>query len=945
MATPLTVTHAPDRSRLERRLERMQVWGSLALVAIGLLVLAAWYGSLPWLIRLNSGLSNMKVNTALGFVLTGLALRGLGPHPLPHLRRAARWLGLAVIFLAGLTLLQFVLRADFGLDNLLFKHPAETASLPGRMSGFSAITLLLLGLGIWAETSPARTRWRGVSQMAAALTYLVGMLGLLGYLYHAPRLFDFLPGFGSIALHTAVTIVVAALLLALVPRRGALASLLWSPAGAGHAARQMLLVQIPLTLVFIGANVWLEGRGILGPAEAAAIRDLAIFGVLLLSGWQALLRLHATDCRLRRALLGAEAVRATLEEGVAQRTVELAAASIRAEASRAQLATLLTHVPAGIVAIDTRWNIVFRNPHYVDFCQTRYGLEPRVGTEYLGVFASHPEHVAMVQPRYAAALQGETTEHEFRVSDQPPGDRYFSSVYAPVRDATGTIIGAIKLMRDITAQRQAEAEAERQRLLLTGVMQTSLAAVMVKEPGGRYLLVNDRFARTFGRTPPEIVGRTDQELFPPALVAAARRTDAQTLAQDAPVVYETETTLAGGEPGAFIFSKIAVPDGNGGKLICGMGLDISSRLAAERALQTSERQLRITLDSAQVGLWDWQVQTGHVLLDPVWKSLLGYHGTELEDHVDTWRRLMHPEDCAVVEQVLGRHLEDSTVPYDLSYRSRHKDGTWRWMHTRGRVTEWGLDGTPLRMTGTVSDITALKEAERLIQERNRDLETLLHVTSHDLREPLRAIESFSRMTRERYGAQLDDTGNNFLDRVVRAAGRMSGLIDDIMRLTKARQGKVIPTAVPACGLVDEVLNQLEQRIVESHGQVTVAPDLPTLIVDPSWVTQALVNLVGNALKFATPGATPEVTISGYYGDTEVGLIVADRGPGVPPEHQERIFQLFQRAVGRDIEGSGAGLAIVQQVAVRHGGRAWVRARQGGGSEFIITFGRSLMHAA
>jgi signal transduction histidine kinase len=102
------------------------------------------------------------------------------------------------------------------------------------------------------------------------------------------------------------------------------------------------------------------------------------------------------------------------------------------------------------------------------------------------------------------------------------------------------------------------------------------------------------------------------------------------------------------------------------------------------------------------------------------------------------------------------------------------------------------------------------------------------------------------------------------------------------------------------------------------------------------------NLVANALKFTRPNEPPEIEIAPYHANgtapAEVGLVVRDRGSGVAPEHAERIFQLFQRAVGREVEGTGAGLAIVRQVAERHGGRAWVQPREGGGAEFILTFG-------
>lgn len=238
------------------------------------------------------------------------------------------------------------------------------------------------------------------------------------------------------------------------------------------------------------------------------------------------------------------------------------------------------------------------------------------------------------------------------------------------------------------------------------------------------------------------------------------------------------------------------------------------------------------------------------------------------------------------------------------------------------------------------EIAAHARAEVEITQTNRDLQTLLYVTSHDLREPLRAIESFSRMVHDRYADRLDENGQDFLRRVVRAVQRMNRLLDDVLTLSRAQRIERPIEAVEAEACVREALRRLEARIQETGAKVLVTTDLPRLRVDSIWATQAVYNLIANALKFTRPGEPPEVEIAGYQVNDETGIVVRDRGPGVAPEHAERIFGLFQRAVGREVEGTGAGLAIVRQVAERHEGRAWVQPREGGGSEFVITFGKS-----
>ncbi len=240
------------------------------------------------------------------------------------------------------------------------------------------------------------------------------------------------------------------------------------------------------------------------------------------------------------------------------------------------------------------------------------------------------------------------------------------------------------------------------------------------------------------------------------------------------------------------------------------------------------------------------------------------------------------------------------------------------------------------------EIAERKRAEEEIKAMNRELETLLYVASHDLREPLRAMENFSRMVHDRYAGQLDEKGQDFLRRVVRGAERMTRLLNDLTTLSRAQRMEPPTEDIEGMAVVQEALLGLRSKIKDTGAEVKAAKDLPRLRANKMWATQAVYNLVANALKFTRQGAAPEIEIAPYQPKTGepggVGIVVRDRGPGVAPEHAERIFELFQRAVGREVEGTGAGLAIVQQVARRHGGRAWVRPRDGGGSEFIITFG-------
>ncbi|HWO42071.1 MAG TPA: GAF domain-containing protein [Candidatus Eisenbacteria bacterium] len=243
--------------------------------------------------------------------------------------------------------------------------------------------------------------------------------------------------------------------------------------------------------------------------------------------------------------------------------------------------------------------------------------------------------------------------------------------------------------------------------------------------------------------------------------------------------------------------------------------------------------------------------------------------------------------------------------------------------------------------GLEREIAERTKAEAEIAAKNRDLETLLYVTSHDLREPLRAIENFSRIVNDRYADRLDDRGRDFLRRVIQGAQRLNRLLDDILMLSRSQRIGAPSEKVDGAEIISEALKRLEGKIASTNARIRVMDGFGGLRVDKTWATQAVYNLIANALKFTTNGAPPDIELAPYYFEQSrsvAGIVVRDRGPGVAPEHAERIFQLFQRAVGREIEGTGAGLAIVRQIAQRHGGHAWVQPRAGGGSEFVITFG-------
>ncbi len=226
-----------------------------------------------------------------------------------------------------------------------------------------------------------------------------------------------------------------------------------------------------------------------------------------------------------------------------------------------------------------------------------------------------------------------------------------------------------------------------------------------------------------------------------------------------------------------------------------------------------------------------------------------------------------------------------------------------------------------------------------LEETNAELQAFAATISHDLRAPARAIGGYAAALEEDAGARLETEERDYLARIAGAAERMDGLIDDILGYSRLSRQELTLGRVALEAVVDAVLDQ--QRSEMRGARLEVHRPMPMVRGHAGALTQAVTNLLGNALKFTAPGQAPHVTIRCTDGDGgTVRLWVEDRGIGIAPQDQDRIFRPFERLHGREAyPGSGVGLAIVRRVAERLGGRCGVISTLGGGSRFWLELPR------
>jgi len=239
-------------------------------------------------------------------------------------------------------------------------------------------------------------------------------------------------------------------------------------------------------------------------------------------------------------------------------------------------------------------------------------------------------------------------------------------------------------------------------------------------------------------------------------------------------------------------------------------------------------------------------------------------------------------------------------------------------------------------TGEAGQVLERRVAELTgqLDAASRQLESFTYSVSHDLRAPLRAIGGFTDMLRRNAGPNFDPESRKLLDRVAVNVDKMNALIDDLLEYSRVGHANLTATPFSMENLVREVTSELRDRYPRS--EVRIAP-LARVTADRALMRQALVHLIGNALKFSARREVPRVEIGQTVHEDKVVFYVRDNGAGFDMRYADRLFGVFQRLHRSDeFEGTGVGLAVVRQVMERHGGCVWAEAALDQGATFHFT---------
>jgi PAS domain S-box-containing protein len=511
---------------------------------------------------------------------------------------------------------------------------------------------------------------------------------------------------------------------------------------------------------------------------------------------------------------------------------------------------------------------------------------------------------------------------------------------APIRSEDGELRGAVLVFRDITARRRAEATQR----LLASIVESSDDAIISKDANGIVTSWNKGAERIFGYSAEEMIGN------PIAVIAAPDRLEEmprilERIKQGERIDhYETVRKAKDGTLVNISLTVSPIYDAEGRVVGASkIARDITEQIRVRAQLAEERERLRVTFNSIGDGVITTDNISQVAFLNPVAEELTGWKNSEAAGKpLEEVFEIINEDSRRTVENPATKVLREGVVVglanHTLLIR---KDGKERSIDDSGapiRVGGGEISGVVL----VFRDVTERRAEERefyaqaaQLRRTVDELNQFAYAVTHDLREPLRNVVNFSELLLGEYKGRSESEAQTFAKYIIEGVHRMEMLLNDLLVYSQAGGPlEQSATLVDTNHTLKKALDNLTLAITESGAAIT-SDYLPPAFGHEGQLVQVFQNLISNAIKYRSD-KVPQIHLRAQKIDHEWIFSVRDNGVGIRPEYQSTIFGLFKRLHGRDIPGTGIGLAICAKVIETHGGRIWVTSHPGEGSEFFFS---------
>jgi PAS domain S-box-containing protein len=529
-----------------------------------------------------------------------------------------------------------------------------------------------------------------------------------------------------------------------------------------------------------------------------------------------------------------------------------------------------------------------------------------------------------------------------------------------IMDDKGNVQGVLSSANDITEHKRAEETLRESEERFRGIFEHASVGISLTAPDGALLKINQTFADMLGYTIEKMEQLNIADVTNPDDIAESRECIRSLLAGER-ATYRMEKRYIQ-KDGHQIWSDISTMfhrDAQGRPLyLITTIMDISQRKKAEEMLRTSESFLNSVIDQSPYPMWISDEKGTLIRLNQACRDLLHISDVEV---VGKYNILA---DSIVEEQgllPLIRHVfeQGETVRFEITYDSSKLENLQLKHHASVTldVTVFPIHDARGRVSNAViqhMDITQRKQDEEKIRslnanleqrvaERttqleaaNKELEAFSYSVSHDLRAPLRALDGYSRILLEDYGPILDDEGKRVCSTISTNARIMGKLIEDLLAFSRIGRTGMKPSPVDMAALVQSIFSELTSFEDRTRFDFNIGP-LPKAQGDPAMIRLVWTNLLSNAVKFSSKKELSVIKVDSEVRSGEVIYSIRDNGAGFDMRYADKLFGAFQRLhSSKEFEGTGVGLAIVQRIVQRHGGRVWAEGEPGKGAVFYFT---------
>jgi PAS domain S-box-containing protein len=506
------------------------------------------------------------------------------------------------------------------------------------------------------------------------------------------------------------------------------------------------------------------------------------------------------------------------------------------------------------------------------------------------------------------------------------------------------LIAGVLVRRELARRQLAEValreSEERLRLLVESVRDY---AIYMLDPAGRVATWNRGAQQIKGYTREEIIGQHFSRFYPPEAVAAGTPANALRVAAAAGR-FEEETWRVRKDGSRFWADVVITPVRDPRGQVIGFAKvtrDLTERQRAEEALRASEERFRILAVTANDAIISADGR-GHITyFNPAAERIFGYTPVDVIRQPLT---VLMPERFRDAHRAgVARYLatgEARVVGRTVELVGRRQDGTEFPLELS--LASWKRGGE-IAFTAIIRDVTERKRLDELLRRHtaqleitNAELDAFAYSVSHDLRAPLRSIDGFSQALLEDYAGKLDQAGQDYLQRVRAATQRMATLIDDLLNLSRVTRSEMVIGHVDLSELARELSAELAAGEPGRKVDVVIAPGLEAR-GDQGLLRVALQNLMGNAWKFTGKRTDARIEVGMVAANGERAYFVRDNGAGFDMTYAPKLFGAFQRLHrATEFPGTGVGLATVQRIIHRHGGRVWAESAVDRGATFYFT---------